>query len=55
MTEPRDRAVEPPAATDAPDAHGKFSLSEDWTATLAGLALLGLCLAQVVPDIGGWR
>lgn len=43
-----------PAEPDAPDAHGKFSLGEDWTATIAGLVLLALCLAQVVPNIGGW-
>ncbi|WP_394281253.1 hypothetical protein [Corynebacterium sp.] len=41
-------------ATSQPDSHGKFSLSEDWTATIAGLVLLIACLAGIVPNIGEW-
>lgn len=37
-----------------PDDHGKFSLSEDWTATIAGLVILVLALLGFVPDISGW-
>lgn len=32
----------------APDDHGKFSLSEDWTATIIGLLLLGACLLGLI-------
>lgn len=32
-----------------PDAHGKFSLSEDWIATGAGLLILVLCLVGIIP------
>lgn len=36
----------------APDDHGKFSLNEDWTATIIGLVLLGACLLGLVsPDL----
>ena len=41
-------------AADAPDAHGKFSWSEDWIATITGLALLVLTLVGIIPDIKGW-
>lgn len=44
----------PPTEVEAPDAHGKFSLNEDWTATALGLALLALCLFGAIPNIGGW-
>lgn len=53
---PQGHSVPPlraPAET-RPDAHGKFSLSEDWLATLAGLAILVLTLFGFVPDIGEW-
>lgn len=43
----------PPSNVEAPDAHGKFSLNEDWAATAVGLVILGLCLLQVIPDIKG--
>lgn len=43
----------PPTDVDAPNAHGKFSLNEDWAATVVGLVILGLCLFQVIPDIKG--
>lgn len=33
----------------APDADGKFSISEDWLAFVVGLTLLGLCLTGVIP------
>lgn len=45
---------QPAAEQEQPDAHGKFSLSEDWLATIAGLALLILCFAGIVPNIGEW-
>lgn len=43
----------PPTDVEAPNAHGKFSLNEDWAATVVGLVILGLCLLQVIPDIKG--
>lgn len=33
----------------APDADGKFSISEDWLAFSIGLLLLALCLTGVIP------
>ncbi|WP_019160086.1 hypothetical protein [Brevibacterium senegalense] len=42
---------QPTAATPtdpAPDDHRKFSLGEDWTATIVGLILFGLCMGGVV-------
>ena len=53
MSQPREPGIVAEPA-DAPDAHGKFSLNEDWAATLFGLGLLALCLLQVTPDIKGW-
>lgn len=40
-----------PAAEDseAPDADGKFSISEDWLAFTVGLILLTLCLTGLIP------
>ncbi|WP_022873085.1 hypothetical protein [Nesterenkonia alba] len=37
-----------------PTSHGKFSFSEDWLATVAGLSILVLALLGLVPDIGEW-
>lgn len=37
-----------------PDSHGRFSLSEDWIATIAGLVILVLALFGAVPNIGEW-
>ena len=34
----------------SPDAHGKFSLSEDWLAFTTGLVLLALCLLGIIPE-----
>lgn len=34
---------------EAPDSRGKFSLSEDWLATVVGLILMTLILVGVVP------
>ncbi|MEX3515906.1 hypothetical protein VVR26_00365 [Corynebacterium camporealensis] len=35
--------VPPPGVEqESPDAHGKFSLNEDWLATIAGLICLSL-------------
>lgn len=42
------------ASDNSPDTHGKFSLSEDWVATIAGLAILFLALFGLVPNIGEW-
>jgi hypothetical protein len=56
MSQPHDRGdyVDIPATdVQAPDTHGKFSLNEDWAATVIGLVILGLCLLQVIPDIKG--
>ncbi|WP_103061475.1 hypothetical protein [Actinomyces qiguomingii] len=44
----------PPTTVIPPDGDGKFSLSEDWLATITGLALLGLALLGIIPDISGW-
>ncbi|WP_448855741.1 hypothetical protein [Corynebacterium camporealensis] len=47
--------VPPPGVEqESSDAHGKFSLNEDWLATIAGLILLVACLSGIVPDIGEW-
>ncbi|WP_281258665.1 hypothetical protein [Brevibacterium ihuae] len=36
----------------APDDHGRFSLNEDWTATIIGLVLLAACLLGIIgPEI----
>lgn len=34
-----------------PDSHGRFSLSEDWLATIAGLGILGLVLLGATVNI----
>ncbi len=39
-----------PQPTPAPNAHGKFSVSEDWLAFAVGLVLLALCLTGVIPE-----
>lgn len=44
----------PDVPVEAPDTHGKFSLSEDWAAAGFGLLLLAGCLAGVIPNIGDW-
>lgn len=33
----------------APDGAGKFSISEDWLAVVAGLTLLALALSGAIP------
>lgn len=38
-----------PAGSESPDDHRRFSLSEDWAATVVGLLLLALCLLGVLP------
>lgn len=36
----------------SPDDHGKFSLNEDWTATIVGLVILTVCLFGFIsPDL----
>lgn len=37
------------AAVAAPDAAGKFSISEDWLAVVVGLALLTVALLGLIP------
>ncbi|MBW3070112.1 hypothetical protein GZ998_11450 [Actinomyces sp. 594] len=49
-----DHVDVPPTEVIPPDGDGKFSLSEDWLATITGLALLGLALLGIIPDISGW-
>lgn len=44
----------PDTPVEAPNAHGKFSLNEDWAAAGFGLLLLAGCLAGVIPNIKGW-
>lgn len=39
-----------PAPDDAPDAYGKFSLSEDWLAVIVGLLLLSAALLGLIPE-----
>lgn len=41
----------PPASREEelPTDHGKFSLSEDWLATVVGLLLLALVLLGAIP------
>lgn len=33
---------------ESPDDHKRFSLSEDWAATVVGLILLALCLTGLI-------
>ena len=51
-------ALNPPASPsaaggavseDAPNAHGKFSISEDWLAVVVGLILLTAALTGLIP------
>ncbi|MDO4901782.1 hypothetical protein [Actinomyces sp.] len=44
----------PPTTVIPPDGDGKFSLSEDWVATITGLAMLGLALLGIIPNISEW-
>ena len=34
----------------APNADGKFSISEDWLAVIVGLVLLALALTGLIPQ-----
>ena len=36
--------------TQAPNADGKYSISEDWLAFAVGLILLALCLTGIIPE-----
>nr|NLD39851.1 hypothetical protein [Actinomycetales bacterium] len=47
MSEP----VQPGAEREGVDPResGKFSISEDWAATIIGLALLAVCLTGIIP------
>ncbi|UYG16875.1 hypothetical protein BRM3_00055 [Brachybacterium huguangmaarense] len=41
-----------PARPESPDDHRRFSLSEDWAATVLGLVLLVLCLLGLLsPEL----
>lgn len=43
---------DPPPVTsdeDSPNRDGKFSVNEDWLATVIGLVLLGLVLLGAIP------
>lgn len=35
---------------DDPDDHKRFSLGEDWIATLVGLVLFGACMAGLISS-----
>ena len=39
-----------PRPAQAPNANGKFSISEDWLAFTVGLVLLALCLTGIIPE-----
>lgn len=42
----------PPPATSSPDDHKKFSLGEDWAATLVGLTIFALCVVgALTPEM----
>lgn len=42
----------PPPTRSSPDDHKKFSLGEDWTATLVGLAIFALCMVgALTPEM----
>ena len=38
-----------PSEEDLPTDHGKFSISEDWLATVVGVVLLVLALVGIIP------
>lgn len=41
-----------PPAQSSPDDHRKFSLGEDWAATIIGLILFAFCLGGIItPDM----
>lgn len=51
MTDPSNAASPSPAEQSPTDSVRSFSLSEDWLATIVGLALVTLILAGVItPD-----
>lgn len=58
MTQPdardRDAVDDPQTEVESPSSHGKFSLNEDWWATIVGTVLVALCLAGIMPNFGGW-
>lgn len=41
---------ESPEFPESPEDHRRFSLGEDWCATIAGLAIVLLCLLGAVPE-----
>lgn len=37
---------------ESPDDHKRFSLNEDWAATIVGLVIFGLCMVGLVsPEL----
>lgn len=38
-----------PEETEVPTTAGKFSISEDWLATVVGVGLLVLCVTGLIP------
>lgn len=47
------RSPQPPPTPESPESpedHRRFSLGEDWCATIAGLAIVLLCLLGAVPE-----
>ncbi|HZK04627.1 MAG TPA: hypothetical protein VFC82_02130 [Actinomycetaceae bacterium] len=48
MSQPAQRPAAEDPGTD-PRADGKFSINEDWAATILGLVLLVLALTRVIP------
>lgn len=37
---------------ESPDDHQRFSLNEDWTATVVGLVIFGACMAGLIaPEL----
>ncbi|HHW83179.1 MAG TPA: hypothetical protein GX743_05095 [Actinomycetales bacterium] len=47
MSQPVPPAAEPEGAD--PRETGKFSITEDWAATILGLTLLALALTGIIP------
>ena len=50
-TDPGTQTTAPPADS-SPDDHRKFSLGEDWAATIVGLVFFTLCLVgALTPEM----
>lgn len=44
MSAEHNQQTTAPSDASSPDDHKKFSLGEDWTATIIGLAIFALCV-----------